>query len=392
MPFDLLLKGGRVVDPSQSLNAVMDVGARDGHITQIAQNLDETGCLDVRDVSGKYVCPGLIDLHGHWYEGNLFGINPLICMDHGVTTAVDAGTTGYANFPEFKRTVLDRSLTDVFAFVHISFMGLHSPYAEELWDLRYARPIETAAVIASHRDRAVGVKIRIGTMTADHGLAALDQALIAARDANVPLMVHISRGAEEAEILRRLRPGDILTHCFHGRSNGMIGETVIPEAREARDRGVVFDVGHGAGSFSWDTARRAFEHHFYPDTLSTDLHRYSVSEPLSVTMPQVMSKMLCIGMSLEDVISKTTMAPARALGREQNIGNLRPGSVADLLIFDIESGDFPFTDTHLKVCRGSRRIVPHLVVKKGRVHAPGSISIDLRELYESDMDVIRGIG
>jgi dihydroorotase len=167
---------------------------------------------------------------------------------------------------------------------------------------------------------------------------------------------------------------------------------VIPDAREARDRGVVFDVGHGAGSFSWDTARRAFEHHFYPDTLSTDLHRYSVSEPLSVTMPQVMSKMLCIGMSLEDVISKTTMAPARALGREQNIGNLRPGSVADLLIFDIESGDFPFTDTHLKVCRGSRRIVPHLVVKKGRVHAPGSISIDLRELYESDMDVIRGIG
>jgi len=392
MPFDLLLKGGRVVDPSQSLNAVMDVGARDGHITQIAQNLDETGCLDVRDVSGKYVCPGLIDLHGHWYEGNLFGINPLICMDHGVTTAVDAGTTGYANFPEFRRTVLDRSLADVFAFVHISLMGLHAPYAEELVDLRYARPLETAAVIDKHRDRAVGVKIRIGTMTGNHGLAALDIALTAARDARVPLMVHVSRGAEEAKILHRLRPGDILTHCFHGRSNGMIAETVIPEAREAKDRGVFFDVGHGAGSFSWDTARKAFEHHFYPDTLSTDLHRYSVSEPLSITLPQVMSKMLCIGMSLEDVISKTTTIPARALGREREIGNLRPGSIADILIFDLETGDFPFTDTHLKVCRGSRRIVPHLVVKKGRVHAPGSISIDLRELYESDMDVIRGIG
>jgi len=392
MPFDLLLKGGRVVDPSQSLNAVMDVGARDGRIAQIAANLDATDCPDVRDISGKYVCPGLIDLHGHWYEGSLYGINPLICINHGVTTAVDAGSTGYANFPEFKRTVLDRSLTDVFAFVHISFMGLHAPYAEELVDLRYARPLETAAVIDRHRDRAVGVKIRIGTMTGNHGLAALDIALTAARDAKVPLMVHISRGAEEAEILRRLRPGDILTHCFHGRSNGMIAETVIPEARDARDRGVFFDVGHGAGSFSWDTARKAFELHFYPDTLSTDLHRYSASEPLSITLPQVMSKMLCIGMSLEDVISKTTAVPARALGREQETGNLRPGSIADILIFDLETGDFPFTDTHLAVCRGSRKIVPHLVVKNGRVHLPGSFSVDLRELYESDMDVIRAIG
>jgi len=392
MPFDLLLKGGRVVDPSQSLNALMDVGVRDGYITQIAANLDAAGCPDVRDVSGKYVCPGLIDLHGHWYEGGLYGVDPLLCIDHGVTTAVDAGSTGYANFPEFRRTVLDRSLTDVFAFVHISFMGLHAPYAEELVDLRYARPLETAAVIDRHRDRAVGVKIRIGTMTANHGLAALDKALTAARDAAVPLMVHVSRGAEEAEILRRLRPGDILTHCFHGRNNRMIAETVIPEAREAKDRGVFFDVGHGAGSFSWDTARRAFEHHFYPDTLSTDLHRYSVSEPLCITLPQVMSKMLCIGMSLEDVISKTTTVPARVLGRERETGNLRAGSVADLLIFELETGDFPFTDTHLEVCRGSKRIVPHLVVKKGRVHVPGSFSIDLRELYESDMDVIRAIG
>ena len=392
MLFDLLLKGGRVVDPSQSLNTLMDVGVRDGYITQIASNLDATGCPDVRDVRDRYVCPGLIDLHGHWYEGGLYGVDPLLCIDHGVTTAVDAGSTGYANFPEFKRTVLDRSLTDVFAFVHISFMGLHAPYAEELVDLRYARPLETAAVIDRHRDRAVGVKIRIGTMTANHGLAALDKALTAARDAAVPLMVHVSRGAEEAEILRRLRPGDILTHCFHGRSNRMIGETVIPEAREAKDRGVFFDVGHGAGSFSWDTARRAFEHHFYPDTLSTDLHRYSVSEPLCITLPQVMSKMLCIGMSLEDVISKTTTVPARVLGRERETGNLRAGSVADLLIFELETGDFPFTDTHLEVCRGSKRIVPHLVVKKGRVHVPGSFSIDLRELYESDMDVIRAIG
>jgi dihydroorotase len=392
MPFDLLLRGGRIIDPSQSLQAVTDVGIQNGRIAQLGPQLDATGCPDVREVTGTYVCPGLIDLHGHWYEGGLYGIDPLVCLNHGVTTAVDAGSTGYANFPEFRRTVLDHCLTDVLAFVHISFMGLHAPYAEELLDLRYARPQETAAVIGKHRDRAVGVKLRIGAMTANHGIAALDRALVAASEAAVPLMVHISQGAEEPEVLRRLRAGDILTHCFHGRSNRMIGETVIPEASEARRRGVFFDVGHGCGSFSWDTARRAFEHHFYPDTLSTDLHRYSVSEPLSVSLPQVMSKMLCLGMSLEDVVLKTTAVPARALGRPQAIGTLAPGAQADVLVFDVETGRYSFTDTHLKVCEGSRRVVPRLVIKKGQVHVPGSVSGRLRDLYESDMDVFRAIG
>ena len=392
MPFDLLLTGAQVIDPARSLNQRADVGITDGRIAQIGPSLDSAGCRDVRDVAGKYVCPGLIDLHGHWYEGNLYGVDPLICLNHGVTTAVDAGSTGYANFPEFRRTVLDSCLTDVLAFVHISFMGLHAPYAEELLDLRYARPKETAAVIAKHPDRAVGVKLRIGAMTANHGLAALDQALSAAGDARVPLMVHISRGAEEAEILRRLRPGDILTHCFHGRANGMISGSILPEALEARNRGVIFDVGHGCGSFSWDTARKAFEHHFYPDTLSTDLHRYSAPEPLCVSLPQVMSQMLCLGMSLEDVILKTTAIPARVLNREQQIGNLASGAQADVLVFELKSGDFSFSDTHLKVRRGDRRVVPHLVIKSGRVHNPGSIPIKLRELYDSDMEVFRAIG
>ena len=392
MPFDLLLTGAQVIDPAQSINQRADVGITSGRIAQVGPKLDPAGCPDVRDVAGKYVCPGLIDLHGHLYEGNLYGVDPLMCLNHGVTTAVDAGSTGYANFPEFRRTVLDRCLTDVLAFVHISFMGLHAPFAEELVDLRYARPAETAAVIAKHPDRAVGVKLRIGAMTANHGLAALDLALSAARDARVPLMVHISRGAEESEILRRLRPGDILTHCFHGRGNGMISEAGLPEALEARGRGVIFDVGHGCGSFSWDTARKAFEHHFYPDTISTDLHRYSAPEPLCVSLPQVMSQMLCLGMKLEDVILKTTAVPARVLNRERQIGTLAPGAQADALVFELESGNFSFTDTHLKVRQGTRRIVPHLTIKVGQVHHAGSIPIKLRDLYASDMDVFRAIG
>jgi dihydroorotase len=392
MPFDLLLTGGQVIDPAHSINQLYEVGISGGRIAQVGPSLDPTGCPDVRDVSGKYVCPGLIDLHGHWYEGNLYGIDPLICLNHGVTTAVDAGSTGYANFPEFRRTVLDCCIADVLAFVHISFMGLHAPYAEELVDLRYARPTETAAVIAKHPDRAVGVKLRIGSMTANHGLQALDQALACAGDAKVPLMVHISRGAEEGEILCRLRPGDILTHCFHGRSNGMIAESVIPEAGEARRRGVIFDVGHGCGSFSWDSAQRAFEHHFYPDTLSTDLHRYSAAEPLCVTLPQVMSQMLCLGMTLEDVILKTTAVPAQVLGRGQQIGNLAPGSRADILVFDLETGDFSFTDTHLKIRQGNRKIAPYLIIKNGQARQPGSLPVKLRDLYESDLEVFRAIG
>ena len=392
MPFDLLLTGGRVMDPSRSLRAVADVAVLNGRIAQVGPHLDPTGCTDVREISGKYICPGLIDLHGHWYEGNLYGIDPLICLNHGVTTAVDAGSTGYSNFPEFRRTAIDHCPTDVLAFVHISFMGLHAHFAEELIDLRYARPLETAAVIAKHPDRAVGVKLRIGSMTANHGIAALEKALAAATTAAVPVMVHIGRGAEEQEILRRLRPGDVLTHCFHGRGNGMIGETVIPEVREARNRGVVFDVGHGCGSFSWDTARHAFEHYFYPDTLSTDLHRYSVADPLCVTLPQVMSKMMSIGMSLEDVVYKTTAVPARVLRREQDIGTLAPGAQADILVFDLEAGDFSFTDTHLAVRKGDQRIVPNLVIKRGQVHIPGSAHIRLRDLFESDMEVLRTIG
>jgi dihydroorotase len=392
MPNDLLIAGGRVIDPSQSLNALLDVGVRGGLVQEIGPALDRSAYADVFDAGGKYLCPGLIDLHGHWYEGNLYGVDPLLCLNSGVTTAVDAGSTGYANFPHFRRTVMDQTPVDLLAYVHISFMGLHAPFAEELLDMRYARPVETAALIAKHRDRAAGVKLRIGAMTGNHGMEALEKALAAAREAAVPLMVHIGKGAEEAELLRRLRPGDILTHCFHGRQNRMIGEAVIPEAHEARRRGVFFDVGHGCGSFSWETARRAFEHHFYPDTLSTDLHRYSASEPLCVTLPQVMSKMLCIGMSLEDTILKTTAVPARILGREQAIGTLRPGSVADILVFEVETGDFAFTDTHLSVRNGSRRIAPRLVVKSGRVYLPGTLPVVLRDLYESDEEVFRAIG
>ena len=389
-PFDLLIRNGHVIDPDQDLDQIADVGIREGRILKIGPALDATGCPDIREASGSFLCPGLIDLHGHWFEGGLYGINADIGLNHGVTTAVDAGTSGFANFPEFRRTAIENCRTRLLAFVHLSFLGLHAPFAEELLDLRYARPIETALVVERHRDVAVGVKLRIGAMTGNHGNEALELACSAAQEARVPLMVHISAGADERNILDRLRPGDILTHCFHGRDNRLVADTpegFIPEVQSAREKGVIFDIGHGCGSFSWDTAQRGFEHHFWPDTISTDLHRYSVGRPWSVTMPNVMSKFLCLGMSIKDVIEKTTIAPARALRRENEIGSLRPGSVADLFQFRLREGAFEFTDADQKVRRGGRLIEPLLTIRAGKPYRPGDVTVALRELYPCDQIV-----
>jgi dihydroorotase len=386
-PFDLVLRGGRVIDPAQGIDAIRDVGIRHGRIAAVAPALDTAGCPDARDAAGTYICPGLVDLHGHWYEGGLYGIRADIGLNHGVTTAVDAGSTGFANFPEFRRTAMAASRTRLLAFVHISFLGLHAPFAEELLELRYARPIETAAIIEAHPGAAVGVKVRIGAMTGDHGNTAFDLAREAADSARVPLMVHISTGADERYILDHLRPGDILTHCFHGRGNGMLAQRAdgfIAEVQRARERGVIFDIGHGCGSFSWETAQRAFEHYFWPDTISTDLHRYSVDEPWCVTLPNVISKFLCLGMTLNDAIAKTTSAPAAVLQMAGEIGSLRAGSVADLLQFRVREGDFAFTDADLKVRRGNRLVEPLLTVRGGVAYRSGEVRVCLRQRYACD--------
>ncbi len=386
-PYDLLLRGAHVIDPSQNWDSAADVGVIAGRIAAFGPNLDSTGCDDVRDLTGQYLCPGLIDIHGHWYEGSMYGINAEFGLNHGVTTAVDAGTTGFTNFPDFRRTAIAVNQARVLAFVHLSCLGLHTPFAEELLDLTYARPGETAEVIQRHAEVTTGVKVRIGSMTADHGNRALDLALEAARLARTRLMVHISAGADEAYILDHLRPGDILTHCFHGNTNRMIaagGNGFIRQVREARDRGVVFDIGHGCGSFSWQTAQKAFEHHFWPDTISSDLHRYSADVPWLVTMPAAMSKLLLLGMGLCDVVAKSTSAAACAIGRQHEIGSLQPGYPADAFAFKLQNGEFEFKDAHLETRTADRCIEPVLVVRDGRPIEPGSIAVPLRELYEAD--------
>src|SRR5262245_8577917 len=255
MSYELLIQNAHVIDPAQTWNGVADIGVSGGVVAGFGPKLDPAGSRAVRDARGLYLSPGLSDLHGQWYEGGLYGSNAEIGLNHGVTTPVDAGTAGFANFPEFRRTTINQSRANILAFVHVSSLGLHAPFAEELLNLAYAKPIETAAVIDRHRDRAVGVKVRIGAMTGNHGAQALDMALEAAEMARVPLMVHISTGADEKEVLERLRHGDILTHCFHGRTNRIFTDDaagLIPQLKMARERGVWFDIGHGCGSFSWE--------------------------------------------------------------------------------------------------------------------------------------------
>lgn len=386
VPFDLLLRNGHVIDPSRSWNGIADIGIRDGQIAAVGSAIEDVPSLEVIDATGSYISPGWIDLHGHWYEGGLYGINAELGLNHGVTTAVDAGTAGFSNFPAFHDTAIARSRAQILAFVHLSCLGLQATFAEELLDLAYARPEETAIVIDSYRDVAAGVKVRIGSMTGSHGNRAFDLALEAAELAGSPLMVHISAGADEKYILHHLRPGDILTHCFHGNENRLFDEpsgSLAPEVWQARERGIVFDIGHGCGSFSWDSAQRAFEQRFWPDTISTDLHRYSVEPPWSVTMPQVLSKFLALGMSLNDVVAKATAAPARALNRPQ-LGTLAPGAVADLVQFRLVEGEFLFTDAKQDTRRGERLIETLLCIRKGVQYRPGDVQVPMRPLYPCD--------
>jgi dihydroorotase len=390
MKYDIVLRNAHVIDPSQSIDGRCDVAVLGGRVAAIGNDLHADPATPEEDLGGFYLTPGLVDLHGHWYEGSAFGIDPHYCLRHGVTTAVDAGTTGFINFEEFRRHGIEGGRIRVLAFLNIAAGGIPTPMAGELMDLRMARPHEAAETVLAHPDVLLGVKVRIGTMSGSHGVAVLDRALEAAEACKLRVMVHISKSAPTREILNKLRPGDILTHCFQGRGDGLLEQgRVIPEAAAARERGVIFDVGHGCGSFSWETAKRAFEHLFYPDTISTDLHRYSI-ERSCIDMPTTMSKFLHLGMPLPDIILKTTWRAACAIGRARDIGTLRPGAHADVFVLSLEEGEFPLQDTHGRTITAKRRIAPHKVMRAGGWDTGEGIR-RLRPLRECDYEVFRNL-
>lgn len=374
MPFDLVLTGGRVIDPSLGIDRVASVAFADGRVAAIGDALS-TAEAEVVDVSGLIVTPGLIDLHTHVYWGGTsLGIDAEeFARRSGVTTCVDTGSAGPGNFAGFRRHVIEPSAIRILAYLHISFAGIYAfskrVMVGESHDMRLMAAREAVEVVEANRDLIVGIKVRLGRVASGpSGIAPLDVAMLVADKVGLPLMVHIDEPPPSYEaVVERLRPGDVLTHCFRPFPNPpMDGRgKVRPAVLAARERGVLFDIGHGMGSFAYATARPMLAEGFRPDTISSDIHALCIDGP---TYDQVttLSKFLCLGMDLGDVIAASTVNPARAL-RRPDIGTLRPGSVGDATLLRIVEGRFEYEDVVGEVLVGGRRILSAGVVVGGRV-------------------------
>jgi dihydroorotase len=374
MTYDLILRGGRVIDPSQKLDAVTDVAFAHGKVARIGTNLPADAATDVRDVSGQVVTAGLIDLHTHVYWGGTWlGIDAEeFCRTSGVTTAIDTGSAGPGNFAGFRKHVIERSAVRILAYLHVSFAGIYafSPrvMVGESEDLRLMAPHDAVEVANANRDLIVGIKVRVGARTSGRlGAVPLDIALQVAEEVGMPVMAHIDEAPPTyEEVLARLRPGDVLTHAFRPPLNSPATSqgTVKREVIDARQRGVLFDIGHGKGSFAFKTARAMLANGFLPDTISSDVHALCINGP-AFDQVTTMSKFLCLGMPLSDVIAASTVNAAFALKRPE-LGSLKPGSVGDATILSIKDGRFDYVDVVGEHLNGDRRIVSEGVVIGGR--------------------------
>lgn len=362
MSHDLVLRGGRVLDPSQGIDRVADLAFAGGRIAAVGEGLEGR---DTRDAQGLLVVPGLIDLHTHVYWGGTsLGIDADAFRRRcGVTTAVDTGSAGPGNFAGFRAHVIERARTRILAYLHVSFAGIwgfdRRIMVGESEDLRLMAPREAVAVARENRGVVVGIKVRVGRHASGvHGLAPLDVALQAAEEAGLPLMAHIDEPPPTYEqVLARLRPGDVLTHAFRPFPNtGLTPEGRVREAaREARRRGVLFDIGHGMGSFAFAVGRRMLEEGFPPDVISSDIHRLCWDGPV-FDQTTTLSKFLALGMSLPEVIRATTAAPAAALGRA-DLGAFRRGAAGDATLLRLDEGRFPLVDAVGETLVAERRLV-----------------------------------
>jgi len=373
MAFELILRGGRVIDPSQNLDGIGDVAFAGGRVAKIGKNLLGDAGTDVRDVGGLIVAPGLIDLHTHVYWGGTsLGIDAEdFCRRSGVTTCIDTGSAGPGNFAGFRKHVIEPSAVRILAYLHISFAGIFafskSVMVGESEELRLMAPVEAVEVADANRDVIVGIKVRVGRNAGGtSGTAPLDIALQAAAEAGMPLMCHIDFPPPSyEEVLERLRPGDVLTHAFRPFPNAPISQQgkVKHAVLRARERGVKFDIGHGKGSFAFKTARAMLANGFYPDTISSDVHKLCIDGP-AFDQVTTLSKFLCMGMPLNDVIAATTSNCALALKRPE-LGSLKPGSIGDATVLSIESGEFDYVDVVGEHLTGDKRIVSKGVVLAG---------------------------
>ena len=381
MTYDLLLKGGHVIDPAAGRDGIADVAFKDGKVAAVAERISEADAKAVRSAEGFHVVPGLIDLHAHVYVGGTtYSVDPdRLGHASGMTTAVDAGSAGSANI----RGLVDHQqrLTDVriLAFVNLAFPGIYGDlravYISEASDLHLLNVPHVVKTLKTWPDSVVGIKIRVGrSSTGALGAMPLHLAIAASEQAgNAPVMAHIGADMPPRleEIIDPLRKGDIVTHCYTPKMNKPL--TTKGQLRDCmvagRERGVIMDVGHGAGSFGFDVCRAMLELGFTPDVISSDVHLYSAAGP-AYDVLVTMSKFLCLGLPLVDVIRAATAAPAAAMKRS-DIGSLRVGAAGDAALLEIEKGPVVYVDAIGGEMKADQRLVPRVIVLGGKWWSDG---------------------
>ncbi|WJR80245.1 amidohydrolase/deacetylase family metallohydrolase [Bradyrhizobium sp. NP1] len=378
--FDLVIKGGEVIDPSQSLRGKRDVGIRWGVVESLDQSIPAERALKTIDASGKLVMPGLVDLHCHVYPyGSAIGIPAdELVQFQGTTTVVSAGDAGVNNLAALRRYIVAQSRARMYAFVHIANNGLSAFPVAELYNIDNAQVEACAMALAENPDFLVGVKVRMSeNVIFKHGIEPLKRGIQACEMCGWParMMVHIG-GVETSglmsDILDILRPGDVLTHAYSGAPN-MTGAftnivqdgKLLPAALAAKQRGVIFDVGHGGGSFDFTVAEVAIPAGCTPDTISSDIHVFSGNTPGVPFLPNVMSKFMAMGFSLEQVVAMTTIAPAKIINRAPKIGTLQLGAPGDVAIMELVEGPVTFVDTRNNKRAGKAYLKPVQTVING---------------------------
>lgn len=371
--FDLLIAGGEVIDPDQSLRGVRDIAIRHGVVAAVEPSIAPSRARHVIDAKGRLVVPGLVDLHAHVYpQGSAIGLPADELVPYTATTTyVSAGDAGANNFSAFRHFVAAQSRSRLFAFLHISSIGLAGFPVGEMHDIDYADVDLAAKTLAENADTVLGIKVReTAAVVGSNGLEPLRRAIAAAERSGTRgrVMCHIGDAPGSlATLLDLLRPGDILTHAFSGAGNNTVRDgRVIAAALEAKARGVVIDVGHGAGSFDFTIAEPALAQGFVPDTISSDIHSVSGNSPGMPYLPWVMSKFLSLGVPLEQVIAMATTNPARVIDRVPLLGTLRVGAPADVAILDLVDAPVTFVDTKGHERRGTRSLRPVQTVRAGR--------------------------